>query len=97
MAETDIMTVEELAAYLKVDRQTVYRKFRKGELPGVRIGRAIRFKRDVVDSWLRLASGEWTEERRAELYRWAERFAKDRGITEQDVLEAVRAHRRGER
>jgi excisionase family DNA binding protein len=97
MADTDVMTVEELAAYLKLDPQTVYRKFRRGELPGVRIGRTIRFKRDVIDSWLRAASYGWTEERRAELYRWARQFAKERGITEQDVLEAVRARRRGRR
>ena len=46
---SDVMTVEELADYLKLDPQTIYRKFRKGELPGVRIGKAIRFKRDVIE------------------------------------------------
>jgi hypothetical protein len=37
------------------------------------------------------------QRRRAELYRWAEQFARERGITEQDVLDAVRARRRGRR
>jgi len=94
---SDVMTVEELAKYLKLDPQTIYRKFRKGELPGVKIGKAIRFKRDVIEAWLRMASLRWDPQRREELRRWAEQFAKERGIREEDVLAAVRARRRGGR
>jgi len=91
---TEIMTVEELADYLKLDRQTIYRKFRKGELPGVKIGKAIRFKRDVIDGWLRVMSMHWDSEKEQELRSWAEQFAKERGIREEDVVEAVRTERR---
>ena len=91
------MTVEELAEYLKLDPQTIYRRFRRGELPGVKIGRAIRFKRDVIDAWLRVMSHRWDGERRGELRRWAEQFARERGIREEDVLAAVRARRRRRR
>jgi excisionase family DNA binding protein len=94
---SDVMTVDELAEYLRLDRQTVYRKFRSGELPGVRIGKAIRFKRDVIDAWLRVMSLRWDPERREELRRWAEGFAKQRGIGEKDVMDAVRARRYGRR
>jgi len=94
---TDVMTVDELAEYLKLDRQTVYRKFRNGELPGVRIGRVIRFKREVIDGWLRVMSFRWDSEQRKELRRWARDFAKERGIREKDVLDAVRARRHGRR
>ena len=90
---SDIMTAEELAEYLKLDPQTIYRKFRRGEIPGVRIGRAVRFKRDVIDGWLRAASYRWDSDQRQELRQWAERFAKERGISEDDVLAAVRARR----
>jgi excisionase family DNA binding protein len=93
----DVMTVDELAEYLKLDPQTVYRKFRRGELPGVKIGKAIRFKRDVIDAWLRVMSLRWDPERAEELRRWAESFARDRGISEKDVLDAVRARRYGRR
>ena len=93
----EIMTVKELAEYLKVDPQTVYRKFRQGELPGVRVGKAIRFKRDVIDAWLRAMSYRWDPKRRDELRRWAQRFAKQRRIREEDVLAAVRARRYGTR
>jgi len=91
---SEMMTVEELAEYLKLDPQTVYRRFRRGQLPGVRIGRAIRFKRDVVDNWLRATSYRWTAAQRGELRQWAEAFSKERGIREKDVLEAVAARRR---
>lgn len=90
---SDIMTAEELAEYLKLDPQTIYRKFRRGEIPGVRIGRAVRFKRDIIDGWLRAASYRWDADQRRELRQWAERFAKERGITEDDVIAAVRARR----
>jgi len=94
---SEVMTVEELAEYLRLDRQTVYRKFRSGELPGVKIGKAIRFKRDVIDGWLRVMSIRWDANRREELRRWAKEFAKKRGIATKDVLEAVRARRYGGR
>jgi excisionase family DNA binding protein len=90
---TDIMTVEELAKYLKLAPQTIYRKFRRGQLPGVKIGKAIRFKREIVESWLRMSSYGWSIEQRTELRQWAEQFAKGRGISEKAVLEAVRARR----
>ncbi len=89
----EVMTVEELAEYLKLDPQTIYRRFRRGDLPGVKIGKAIRFKREVIDAWLRTMSHRWGEQQRQELREWAEQFAKERGLREQDVLDAVRARR----
>jgi excisionase family DNA binding protein len=91
---SEVMTVEELAEYLKLDPQTIYRRFRRGQLPGVRIGKAIRFKRDVIDSWLRVESYRWTAEQRDELRQWAETFAKERGLRAQDIQKAVTAGRR---
>jgi excisionase family DNA binding protein len=90
---TDVMTTEELAEYLKLDPQTVYRKFRKGELPGVRIGKSIRFNRQVIDGWLRVMSYRWDPKQREGVRRWAQRFAKQRGIREKDIMDAIRARR----
>lgn len=95
--DSDILTVDELAEYLKVDPQTVYRRFRRGEIPGVRIGKAIRFKREVIDNWLRLMSYRWNAQQRAELRRWAEEFARERGTSEPDVLAAIGRRRYGRR
>ncbi|MBC7334425.1 MAG: helix-turn-helix domain-containing protein [Actinobacteria bacterium] len=48
----EILTVKELAKYLKMDEYTVYRLARKGVLPGVKIGGEWRFKKDLIDKWI---------------------------------------------
>lgn len=53
LTTTEVMTVSEVAQYLRINPQTVYRKAKAGELPAVRIGRAIRFRRSELDSWLK--------------------------------------------
>ena len=55
MLTTDVMTVTEVAEYLRVNPQTVYRKAKAGELPAVRIGRAIRFRKAELDEWMKTA------------------------------------------
>ena len=54
---SSILTVDEVAELLRVNRNTVYDLFNKGELPGGRrVGRRIRFSRDVVVRWLSRAN-----------------------------------------
>ncbi len=53
MEQIDLMTVSEVADYLRLNPQTVYRKAKAGELPALRIGRAIRFHRAELEQWLR--------------------------------------------
>jgi PTS system nitrogen regulatory IIA component len=48
----DIMTLEELAAYLRVSERTVYDWASKGELPGGKIGTSWRFKRSDIETWV---------------------------------------------
>ena len=50
----DVLTVSEVAEYLRVNPQTVYRKAKAGELPAVRIGRAIRFRREELEEWIKV-------------------------------------------
>lgn len=87
MATPEIMTAEQLAEYLQMDKQTIYRKARSGEIPCTRIGRAVRFEKVLIDAWLR--SPTWTEGDRRELRAWAEAWAKEKGLREEDVLRAV--------
>lgn len=48
-----ILTVDELATLLRVNRKTAYAAIRAGEIPGVRhIGSVIRAHRDTVLRWL---------------------------------------------
>jgi len=50
---SDVMTVHDLAEYLKMSDAKIYRMARAGELPVIRIGKTWRFKKDMVDVWLR--------------------------------------------
>jgi len=45
----EIMTVEEVAEYLKIKRRTVCDLAQKGLVPGVKIGRQWRFKKEAIN------------------------------------------------
>ena len=47
-----LMTVAELAAYLRVNPKTVYDWAARGELPCLRLGNRLRFAADDVLRWL---------------------------------------------
>ncbi|MGI9543544.1 MAG: helix-turn-helix domain-containing protein [Cyclobacteriaceae bacterium] len=47
----EIMTVEEVAKYLKMKPQTIYIWAQKGKIPAAKIGKEWRFRRDVIDAW----------------------------------------------
>ena len=49
-----LLTVKEVAAMLRLSVNQTYLLKDKGQIPGdVRIGRAIRFDKDVIESWIR--------------------------------------------
>lgn len=43
--ETETLTVQEVASYLRVSRQTVYTLIREGKIPHFKIGNKVRIKR----------------------------------------------------
>ncbi len=48
-----VLTVDEVATVLRVDRKTAYAVIAEGRLPGVRrLGRTIRVSRDALFEWL---------------------------------------------
>ena len=50
----ELLTVDEIARYLRLNRETVLRKARKGEIPAIKIGyRSYRFYKDQIDDWLK--------------------------------------------
>ena len=58
-----VLTVEEVADLMRVDRKTAYAAIATGDVPGVRrLGRCIRVSRDVLLAWL--AEGESAQPRR---------------------------------
>ena len=47
------MTAEEAAAYLQVDRNTLYRWRREGKIPHIKVGNKIFFYRGELDAWMK--------------------------------------------
>jgi excisionase family DNA binding protein len=53
MDTTKLMNVEEAAGYVGLSTFTVRRLAKQGSIPAAKIGRAYRFKREDIDSYLR--------------------------------------------
>ena len=56
--ETDIMTIKELAEYLKLKEKNAYKLAAEGEIPGFKIGGSWRFKKSEIDKWITEQSGK---------------------------------------
>jgi excisionase family DNA binding protein len=48
-----LMTVGEVADYLRVTEKTIYRLLEKGRIPATKVGRQWRFDIRLIDKWLR--------------------------------------------
>ncbi len=48
----DILTIEELAIYLKIPKSTLYKLAREGKIPSHKIGRRWRFWKGAIKRWL---------------------------------------------
>jgi len=47
-----VMTIDELAAYLKVAKSTLYKLAQEGRVPAQKVGKHWRFRKDAIDRWL---------------------------------------------
>jgi len=61
-----VLTIEELAVYLKIPKSTLYKLVREGRIPSQKIGRHWRFRKGAIDLWLEQArpSGPGSEKDR---------------------------------
>ena len=50
--DNEVLTIKEVAEYLKVNERTIYRLAASNDLPGFRVGNAWRFKRSDLDTWV---------------------------------------------
>ena len=48
-----IMTVDEVAHYLRIPRSSVYTLAQEGRIPCRKVGRRWRFHREAIDRWLK--------------------------------------------
>ncbi len=51
MSKNEIMTLEEVAAYLRVKPQTIYTWAQDKKIPAAKLGKEWRFKRSIIDEW----------------------------------------------
>jgi excisionase family DNA binding protein len=50
--ETGVLTVREVAEYLRVHQTTIYRLLKEQKLPAFRVGSDWRFNREMIDRWM---------------------------------------------
>jgi excisionase family DNA binding protein len=47
-----LLEADDVARYLGMRTDWVYREVRAGRLPHIRLGRAVRFRRESIEAWL---------------------------------------------
>ena len=75
----EIMTIEEVATYLRVSERTVYDWAQKGDLPGGKLGSTWRFQRDDVENWAN-----------SRLSKTSSKSISSKGVTSSSTLTAER-------
>ncbi len=48
-----LMTLEEVAEYLRLSIHTIYKMAQHGKIPALKAGKQWRFKKEDIDTWLR--------------------------------------------
>lgn len=51
------MGIDELAEYLDMSKSTIYKLSQSGKIPGTKVGRYWRYKREFIDEWLAANGG----------------------------------------
>ena len=51
-APGEVLTVREIASYLRIPVSTIYMLAQQGKIPCQKIGRHWRFRKEAVDRWL---------------------------------------------
>lgn len=49
----ELMDINELAAYLKLEKQTIYNWLHQKKISGIKVGHVWRFERKAIDEWLK--------------------------------------------
>ena len=52
MNDHEILTLEEVAQYLRLKPQTIYKWAQEKRIPAVKLGKEWRFRRSILDRWL---------------------------------------------
>jgi excisionase family DNA binding protein len=52
ISQSDILTVDEAAALLKIPRSSVYKLAQQGKIPAKKVGKHWRFHRQMIMNWV---------------------------------------------
>lgn len=52
LAGCEILTIREVADYLRLAEKTVYRYASEGKVPGFKVGGAWRFRKTDIETWI---------------------------------------------
>ena len=61
--DDEILTLDEVAVYLKAGKKTVYRLAQQGGIPGFKLGGTWRFRRSELDRWIAALISEKTQDK----------------------------------
>ncbi|UCD55293.1 MAG: helix-turn-helix domain-containing protein [Candidatus Omnitrophota bacterium] len=50
--KSSLMTIDEIAKYLRMKKVTIYKHAQEGKVPGFKVGSKWRFKKSTVDKWI---------------------------------------------
>ena len=50
--DNEILTIEEVAAYLRLTPQTIYKWAQEKRIPAAKLGKEWRFRKSILDHWL---------------------------------------------
>jgi len=51
-----LMTIKEVADYLRLSKVTVYKMTRQGKIPALKIGKQWRYNKSEIDTWVKQKS-----------------------------------------
>lgn len=52
LSGTELITIDELAVYLKVSRRTIYEWLKHNKIPALKLVGQWRFQREKIDAWM---------------------------------------------
>jgi len=52
MEDNEIMTIQEVSQYLKMNERTVYKLIQAGQIPAAKLGKQYRLNKDKINEWL---------------------------------------------
>ncbi len=55
------LSVDEIATYLGIKRDTVYKWIERKRMPAHKVGRLWKFRKDEIDQWIRSGTAEEVE------------------------------------